>query len=109
MVMLGVTTASAFVAVTLTDLPKTDVLKEVRLREPLRVYSADGALMAEFGVEHRSPVSFTEVPPMLVKAFLATEDSRAELHRKNVDLRAGYAAEMVRRESKFNRAVDARR
>lgn len=75
-VMLGLAAASAFVAVTLTDLPNTDVLKEVRLQEPLRVYSADGALMAEFGVERRSPVSFNEIPPLLVKAFLATEDSR---------------------------------
>lgn len=76
LVMLGLTAVSAFVAVTLTDLPNTDVLKEVRLQEPLRVYSADGALMAEFGVERRSPVSFNEIPPLLVKAFLATEDSR---------------------------------
>jgi len=85
LVMLGLTAVSAFVAVTLTDLPNTDVLKEVRLQEPLRVYSADGALMAEFGVERRSPVTFNEVPPLLVKAFLATEDSRFFEH-EGVDL-----------------------
>jgi len=85
LMMLGLTAASAFVAVTLTDLPETDVLKEVRLQEPLRVYSADGAFMAEFGVERRSPVSFNEIPPLLVKAFLATEDSRFFEH-EGVDL-----------------------
>jgi penicillin-binding protein 1A len=85
LVMVGLTAASAFVAVTLTDLPNTDVLKEVRLQEPLRVYSADGALMGEFGVERRSPVTFNEIPPMLVKAFLATEDSRFFEH-EGIDL-----------------------
>jgi len=71
--MIGV---GAVVAVTLTDLPNTDMLREVRLQEPLRVYSADGLLMAEFGVQRRSPVSFSDIPPLLVNAFLATEDSR---------------------------------
>ncbi len=83
--MVGLTAVSAFVAVTLTDLPETDVLKEVRLQQPLRVFSADGAFMAEFGVERRSPVSFNEVPPTLVNAFLATEDSRFFEH-EGVDL-----------------------
>ncbi|MEA3277319.1 MAG: penicillin-binding protein 1A [Pseudomonadota bacterium] len=73
---LGLLVASAFVAATLTELPQTDVLREVRLQEPLRVFSADGSLMAEFGVQRRSPVSFDEIPPLLIKAFLATEDSR---------------------------------
>ncbi len=85
LVMVGLTAVSAFVAVTLTDLPETNVLKEVRLQEPLRVYSADGAFMAEFGVERRSPVSFNAVPPTLVNAFLATEDSRFFEH-EGVDL-----------------------
>ena len=85
LVMLGLTAASAFVAVTLTDLPETDVLKEVRLQEPLRVYTADGALMAEFGTQRRNPVSIEEIPPMLIKAFLAIEDSRFFEH-EGIDL-----------------------
>ena len=62
LVMLGLTAASAFVAVMLTDLPETDVLKDIRLQEPLRVYTADGDLMAEFGVQRRNPVSIDEIP-----------------------------------------------
>jgi penicillin-binding protein 1A len=85
-VLVALTAAGVFVAVTLTDLPKTDVLKEVRLQEPLRVYSADGSLMAEFGVQRRNPVSFNEIPPLLVKAFLATEDARFFEH-EGVDLK----------------------
>ncbi len=76
MLVLGLVAACTFVAVTLTDLPRTDVLKEVRLQEPLRVFSADGSLMAEFGVQRRRPISFAEVPPTFINAFLATEDSR---------------------------------
>ena len=74
--VLGGIGAAAFVAVALADLPEIDALRDVRLQEPLRVYSADGALMAEFGVERRRPIVLAEVPPRLIDAFLATEDSR---------------------------------
>lgn len=84
-VMVGLTAASAFVVVTLTDLPNTDVLKDVRLQEPLRIYAADGGLMAEFGVERRSPVSFNKIPPLVINAFLATEDARFFEH-EGIDL-----------------------
>ncbi|WP_295385868.1 penicillin-binding protein 1A [uncultured Thiodictyon sp.] len=74
---LGLFAAVAFVDVTLPDLPDVKQgLSQVQLQEPLRVYSADGALMAEFGVERRQPLSYPEFPPLLIKAFLATEDSR---------------------------------
>jgi penicillin-binding protein 1A len=74
--LVGLLGGAVFVAVTLKELPSTESLREVRLQEPLRVFSADGALMAEFGVQRRRPVSFGEIPHMLVNAFLATEDSR---------------------------------
>lgn len=83
--MVSLAAASAFVAVTLTDLPETGLLKEVRLQEPMRVYTADRALMAEFGVQRRSPVSFGEIPPTLIQAFLAIEDARFFEH-EGVDL-----------------------
>jgi penicillin-binding protein 1A len=85
MALVALVGAAVFVAVTLTELPRTESLREVRLQEPLRVYSADGDLMAEFGVQRRSPVSFGEIPPMLVNAFLATEDSRFFEH-EGVDI-----------------------
>jgi penicillin-binding protein 1A len=85
MALVGLVGAAVFVAVTLTELPRTESLREVRLQEPLRVFSADGELMAEFGVQRRSPVSFGEIPPMLVNAFLATEDSRFFEH-EGVDI-----------------------
>ncbi|HYN78467.1 MAG TPA: PBP1A family penicillin-binding protein [Lamprocystis sp. (in: g-proteobacteria)] len=74
---LGLLGAAVLVNVTLTDLPDVKQgLSQVQLQEPLRVYSADGALMAEFGVEHRQPLAYSEFPPLLINAFLATEDSR---------------------------------
>ena len=73
---LGLIAGAALVAAILAELPDTNTLRDVQLQEPLRVYTADGALMAQFGAERRSPVDFKDVPPLLVKAFLATEDSR---------------------------------
>ena len=73
----GLLGAAVFVNATLPDLPDVEKgLRGVQLQEPLRVYSADGALIAEFGVERRTPVSYDRLPPLLINAFLATEDSR---------------------------------
>ena len=56
------------------QLPSIEALRDVRLQEPLRVYTHDHRLLAEFGEKRRSPVKIDEVPPLLVKAFLAAED-----------------------------------
>ena len=58
------------------QLPSIEALRDVRLQEPLRVYTHDHRLLAEFGEKRRSPVKIDEVPPLLVKAFLAAEDDR---------------------------------
>ena len=76
---------AALIYVTVPTLPTTEGLVEVQFQEPLRVYSADGDLMAEFGVQRRRPVVFDKVPPLLVKAFLAIEDSRFFEHQ-GIDL-----------------------
>ncbi len=84
--LAGAVAVAALIAVTLSDLPDPDTLKEARLWEPLRVYSTDGSLMAEYGIERRSPVSFDDIPPMMVKAFVAAEDARFFEH-EGVDLK----------------------
>ncbi len=61
---------------TLPQLPATHQLTTVVFEEPLRVYTAQGSLMAEFGVQRRRAVSFADLPPQLIQAFIATEDSR---------------------------------
>ena len=58
------------------QLPSIELLKDVQLQVPLRVYSSDHKLMAEFGEKRRTPVRIENVPPLLIQAFLAAEDDR---------------------------------
>ncbi len=57
------------------DLPDIEALREVRLQVPLRVYSADGLLIAEFGEKRRTPVRYEQLPARLVQAITAAEDA----------------------------------
>ena len=65
-------------------LPDLDIVRDYRPKIPLRVYSAEGKLIGEFGEERRSVVSFKEVPKSLIDAILAAEDERYFQH-KGVD------------------------
>ena len=58
------------------SLPAVESLKDVRLQVPLRVYTRDGRLLAEFGEMRRTPLAFEEFPASVVDAFLAAEDDR---------------------------------
>jgi len=62
------------------QLPDVATLKDVRLQIPMQIYSADGELMAQYGEKRRIPVTLDDVPPEMVKAFIATEDSRFYEH-----------------------------
>ena len=55
-------------------LPSVEELKEIELQIPLRIYSQDLKVIAEFGEKKRSPVSFDEIPQPMIDAFLAAED-----------------------------------
>ena len=57
-------------------LPSAETLRDVRLQVPLRVYTRDDRLVAEFGEKRRTPLRLDEVPDRLVQAFLAGEDER---------------------------------
>ena len=59
-----------------SKLPSIEVLKEVKLQEPLRIFSSDRKLLAEYGNKRRTPVTIEQVPQLLVQAFLAAEDDR---------------------------------
>ncbi len=63
-------------AVYAPTLPSAAALREVQMQVPLRVYSRDGKLLAEFGEMKRTPVKYGEIPPPMVQAFLAAEDDR---------------------------------
>ncbi|PHM59451.1 peptidoglycan glycosyltransferase/peptidoglycan DD-transpeptidase MrcA [Xenorhabdus sp. KK7.4] len=62
------------------QLPDVATLKDVRLQIPMQVFSADGELIAQYGEKRRIPLTLSEMPPLLVKAFIATEDSRFYEH-----------------------------
>ncbi len=67
------------------QLPSVNALKDVTLQVPLRVFTADGKLMAEYGSKRRIPVKLDQVPKLLIDAVLATEDARFYEH-PGVDL-----------------------
>ncbi|HAT2203625.1 TPA: peptidoglycan glycosyltransferase/peptidoglycan DD-transpeptidase MrcA [Kluyvera intermedia] len=62
------------------QLPDVATLKDVRLQIPMQVYSADGELIAQYGEKRRIPLTLSQIPPEMVKAFVATEDSRFYEH-----------------------------
>ncbi|ERH64567.1 penicillin-binding protein 1a [Pantoea dispersa EGD-AAK13] len=62
------------------QLPDVNTLKDVRLQTPMQVYSADGELIAQYGEKRRIPLTLQQMPPELIKAFIATEDSRFYEH-----------------------------
>ncbi|WP_380183313.1 peptidoglycan glycosyltransferase/peptidoglycan DD-transpeptidase MrcA [Kalamiella sp. sgz302252] len=62
------------------QLPDVATLKDVRLQTPMQVYSADNELIAQYGEKRRIPLKLDQIPPVMVKAFIATEDSRFYEH-----------------------------
>ncbi len=58
------------------ELPEVATLRDVELQVPLRVYSRDGLLIAQFGEQRRIPLTLQEIPQQLVNAILAAEDDR---------------------------------
>ncbi len=57
-------------------LPSIETLKDVQLQVPLRIYSSDNLLIAEFGEKRREPLQYDEIPQQMIQAFLAAEDDR---------------------------------
>ncbi len=72
--LLGVIGFTILWALIWPSLPDVETLREVELQVPLRVYSADGQLMAEIGEQRRIPLSIEEIPELQRQAFLAAED-----------------------------------
>jgi len=57
-------------------LPALDELTDYRPKVPLRIFSAEGELLGEFGDERRSVVRIGQIPALMKNAVLAAEDSR---------------------------------
>ena len=91
---IGAFLAGLVVALVYPNLPSLEALTDYQPKIPLRVYTAEGALIGEFGEERRSLISIKEVPEQLKHAILAAEDERFYQHT-GVDYlgvaRAAYA------------------
>ncbi|CAB5694427.1 penicillin-binding protein 1A [Comamonas aquatica] len=58
------------------NLPDVSELADYRPKLPLRIYSAEGALLGEFGEERRTLTPINDIPKVMVDAVLAIEDTR---------------------------------
>jgi penicillin-binding protein 1A len=67
-------------AVAYAHLPTIEALADYRPKIPLRVWTADGVLIGEFGEERRDFVAFRDVPKFVKDAILAAEDDRFYEH-----------------------------
>ncbi len=65
---------------TYPTLPSLEALTDYRPKMPLRVFSAEGVLIGEFGEERRELVKIEDVPELMKKAILAAEDDRFYEH-----------------------------
>jgi len=71
---LGLVGLLAAYLVLAPGLPSVDLLKDIRLQVPLRVYTRDGRLLAVFGEKRRIPLDYAQIPKTMVDAFVAAED-----------------------------------
>lgn len=62
------------------QLPKVDKLREVQFQTPLRIFSQDDKLIAEFGEKRRTPIAYEDIPKQFTHALLSAEDSRFFSH-----------------------------
>jgi len=74
-ILLGLATI-----LTYPTLPSLEVLTDYHPKIPLRVYSAEGAVIGEFGEERRRLVKINAVPSIMKQAILAAEDERFYQH-----------------------------
>ena len=58
------------------NLPDVSDLADYRPKLPLRIYSAEGALIGEFGEERRNLTPIEDIPDVMKNAVLAVEDTR---------------------------------
>jgi len=76
----GVLAVGLVVVLAYPQLPSLEALTAYQPKIPLRIYTAEGVLIGEFGEERRSFISIAEVPQQLKNAVIAAEDERFYEH-----------------------------
>ncbi len=80
LMLLGAIILSLLSMVVIPELPDIETLRDVKMQIPLKVYSHDGSLIAEFGEMRRIPISIEQTPQQFIDAFIAAEDDRFYEH-----------------------------
>ncbi len=80
LILLPVLLLGMAAILTYPTLPSLEVLTDYHPKVPLRIYSAEGTLLGEFGEERRALVKITDVPDVMKNAILAAEDDRFYQH-----------------------------
>lgn len=82
----GLCAAIIVILYTNAKLPSVYILQDIQLQVPLRIFTSDGKLIAEYGEKRRLPISIEQMPEQLILAVLATEDRRFYQHH-GIDFR----------------------
>ncbi len=85
--------AGLIVALASPKLPQVSELVDYTPKLPLRIMTADGILIGEFGEEKRKVVEYKDTPKVLIDAILAAEDDKFFEHR-GIDL-TGMARSLI--------------
>ena len=78
--IVGTALAGLAAALIYPNLPPLEALTDYKPKEPLRIYSSEGALLGEFGEERRAFVPIEKVPQRMKQAIIAAEDERFYEH-----------------------------
>ena len=76
----GVILVAIVMAMAYPNLPDISDLEDYHPKLPLRIFSAEGELIGEFGEEHRTLTPIEEIPAVMKNAILAIEDARFFQH-----------------------------
>jgi len=78
--VVGTALAGLAAALIYPNLPPLEALTDYKPKQPLRVYTADGTLIGEFGEERRAFIAIDKVPVYMKQAIIAAEDERFYSH-----------------------------
>jgi penicillin-binding protein 1A len=78
--LVGALLGALVLALLWPTLPSLEVLTDYQPKIPLRVVSAEGELLGEFGEERRAIIAIRAVPDVMKQAILAAEDERFYQH-----------------------------
>ena len=78
--IVGALLGAFVLALLYPTLPSLESLTDYHPKIPLRIVSAEGELLGEFGEERRAIVNIGDVPDVMTNAILAAEDERFYSH-----------------------------